>query len=108
MPAVSPEVLVWARKTAGLSLAEAAEKIPIVPAGGLNAPDRLRAMERGDAEPTRALLVKMAKRYRRALLTFYLSAPPPQGDRGRRFPYAARFPKGWRRAPWSTRFCAKL
>ena len=44
--------------------------------------DRLAALERGDKEPTRPVLVKMAQHYRRPLLAFYMPKPPPPGDRG--------------------------
>ena len=47
--------------------------------------DRLAALERGDDEPTRPTLVRMAQHYRRPLLAFYLSAPPPRADRGADF-----------------------
>jgi len=35
--------------------------------------------------PSRPLLVKMAKQYRRPLLVFYMSKPPRKGDRGSDF-----------------------
>ena len=47
--------------------------------------DRLAALERGDDEPTRPTLVRMAQHYRRPLLAFYLSAPPRRADRGADF-----------------------
>lgn len=47
--------------------------------------DRLAALERGDDEPTRPVLVRMARHYRRPLLAFYLSAPPRRADRGADF-----------------------
>lgn len=82
---VNPEILVWARETAGLGHKDAAKKLGIRDARGVAAIDRLHALEIGENEPTRAMLVKMAKQYRRPLLTFYLSAPPPKGDRGADF-----------------------
>jgi Zn-dependent peptidase ImmA (M78 family) len=42
-------------------------------------------MEAGKEEPTRPVLVKMAKAYRRPLLVFYLAEPPKRGDRGQDF-----------------------
>lgn len=39
----------------------------------------------GEEEPTRAVLLKMAKAYRRPLLVFYLAKPPRTGDRGQDF-----------------------
>ena len=85
MPSINPDILRWARETAGLSIEEAAGKLGIYDARGISAKDRLLAFERGDHEPSRPLLVKMAKTYRRSLLNFYLSAPPRKGDRGEDF-----------------------
>ena len=85
MPAVNPEILVWARETAGLTLQDAVAKVRISDARGVAAVDRLAAIERGEREPPRPILVRMAQHYRRPLLTFYLTAPPPRGDRGADF-----------------------
>jgi Zn-dependent peptidase ImmA (M78 family)/transcriptional regulator with XRE-family HTH domain len=85
MPRVNPDILRWARETAGLSLADAASKLRIKEARGVSPIDRLRDIESGETLPTRPLLLKMAKQYRRPLLTFYLSAPPLRGDRGEDF-----------------------
>ncbi len=85
MPRVNPEILQWARETAGLSREEAAEKLPIRDARGVKAVNRLADLEAGYAEPTRPTLVDMAKRYRRPLLTFYMSAPPRTVERGADF-----------------------
>jgi Zn-dependent peptidase ImmA (M78 family) len=85
MPKVNPEILRWARETAGLDLDEAAEKIDLGAARGVEGSQRLAAMEAGEVEPTRPLLVRMAKQYRRPLLTFYLAASPQKGDRGQDF-----------------------
>ncbi|MEP6832227.1 MAG: XRE family transcriptional regulator [Gemmatimonas sp.] len=85
MPKINPEILRWARETAGFDLAEAADKIALGPARGVAATERLAALEAGDTEPTRPLLLKMARQYRRPLLTFYLSSPPAKGNRGQDF-----------------------
>ena len=82
MPAVNPEILVWARKTAGLTLQAAVAKVGIRDARGVEAVDRLTALELGEEKPTRPILVKMAHSYRRPLLAFYLTAPPRRDDRG--------------------------
>lgn len=71
MPRVNPEILRWARETAGLSPAEAVRKLSLREARGVAPTDRLAALESGEVEPTRPMLVKMAKQYRRPLLTFY-------------------------------------
>lgn len=85
MPKINPEILRWARETAGLELAEAADKIALGPARGVNGAQRLALLEAGGVEPTRPILLKMAKQYRRPLLTFYLSSPPAKGNRGQDF-----------------------
>ncbi len=82
MPAVNPEILVWARKTAGLTLEDAVAKVGIGDARGVAAVERLAALERGENEPTRPTLVRMAHHYRRPLLAFYLNSPPRRDDRG--------------------------
>lgn len=85
MPDLNPEILRWARDTAGLSLEEAASKLGIDDARGVSGPERLAALETGEKQPSRPLLLKMAKQYRRPLLTFYLPAPPRMGERGQDF-----------------------
>lgn len=85
MTKVNPEILQWARETIGLTLQQAIQKLNISDARGIAAIDRLIALETGEVEPSRSMLVKMAKQYRRPLLTFYMSAPPRKGDRGQDF-----------------------
>jgi len=85
MPKVNPNILRWARETAGLNLEEAATKLDLHQAHGVSAVDRLAALESGADQPTRPLLTRMAKQYRRPLLTFYMTAPPRKGDRGQDF-----------------------
>lgn len=76
--AFNPEIFRWARESAGLELEDAARAIGIVSKS-------LVAIEQGEKEPSRTALSKMAKAYRRSLLTFYLPAPPRKGDRGEDF-----------------------
>lgn len=85
MPVIEPSILQWARDSAGLSLEDAATKVGINAARGVSGADRLLALETEKAEVSRAVLLKMAKAYRRPLLTFYLSEPPARGDRGEDF-----------------------
>ena len=85
MPTVNPDILVWARTTAGLTLDDAARKVGINDARGVAAADRLALLERGEQEPTRPVLVRMAKQYRRPLLAFYLAAPPRASHAGTDF-----------------------
>lgn len=75
----------WARKTAQLTRDAAALKLGLKEAKGTTPGDRLKAIEDGEVEPTRSLLVKMAKVYHRPLLTFYLSRIPKKADRGKDF-----------------------
>ena len=82
MPKVNPEILVWARETANLTAEEAVKKLDIQ---GDTALERLRQLETGETDPSRPMLVKMAKLYRRPLLAFYMSKPPPKGNRGQDF-----------------------
>jgi Zn-dependent peptidase ImmA (M78 family) len=85
MGAIRPEVMRWARETAGLSLEDAAHAIGLKDARGETGAERLAKLEKGEGEPPRTLLAKMAKAYRRPLLVFYLSQPPKTGDRGQDF-----------------------
>jgi|SRR5579862_2065146 len=80
--AIRPEILTWARETAGLSMEDAARAVGLT---GKSALDRLAKLENGEKEPEGPLLEKMAKAYRRPLVTFYLRHPPAKGDRGQDF-----------------------
>ena len=82
MPEVNPEIMVWARETAGLSLEEAARKLNFRDSSKSSAVEKLTLIERGEKKPSRPQLLKMAGQYRRPLLTFYLSKPPQKSDRG--------------------------
>ena len=77
--------MVWARETAGLTVADAATRVGFSGSRRSSAADKLTAIEDGQREPTRPQLVKMASTYRRPLLTFYLSHPPERGERGADF-----------------------
>jgi Zn-dependent peptidase ImmA (M78 family) len=85
MATLNPKILEWARATAGLSLDEAAHAVELNEAHGVSAATRLAALEAGRENPSRALLSRMAKAYRRSLLVFYLEHPPRKGDRGKDF-----------------------
>lgn len=82
---VNPEVLTWARETAGLSVEEAARVLGFADTQKRTAAERLAALESGAEEPTRSILQKIADKYRRSLLVFYLKEPPRTGDRGKDF-----------------------
>ncbi len=85
MPKVNQKILIWARESAGMTVDDAVMKLGIHDSHGLSAKEKLMALEKGKIEPTRNMLVKMGKQYRRPLLTFYMSAPPKKGDRGKDF-----------------------
>jgi Zn-dependent peptidase ImmA (M78 family) len=82
---LNPEIFTWARTAAGLSAEEAARALGFNNTRERSATERLKALETGDEEPSRSVLRKMAKAYRRSLLVFYLPAPPRTGDRGSDF-----------------------
>src|SRR5271165_5601084 len=97
MGAIRPEILTWARETAGLSLEDAARAVGLKEARGEPGRVRLAKIEE-TGDPPRPLLLKMAKAYRRPLLVFYLSQPPKKGDRGQDF----------RTLPWEARYNPEL
>lgn len=85
MAKINPDILRWARETAGLSLDEASRKLGIKDTQRISSVLRLTALESGEMAPTRSLLLKMAKQYHRPLVVFYMSKPPRKGDRGQDF-----------------------
>lgn len=68
---IKPELLVWAREETGLSVEEAAKKIPIKP-------ERLQACEEGTARLTVNQLRSLSQAYKRPLAFFFLPQPPPK------------------------------
>ena len=68
---IQPSILRWARQTLGLTLEEAARKLR-------REPNELADWEAGNSKPTYVQLEKLAKRYKRPLLTFFLPAPPEE------------------------------
>lgn len=82
---LNPEILSWARETAGLSLEAAAKKIGLNAARGISGADRLAELEHGKGVPSRPLLLRMAQHYHRPLLTFYLPKKPEPPELGQDF-----------------------
>ena len=82
MPNINYKILSWARETTGLTVEDAARKLQIKDGKIASAETKLLAYEEGAKAPSRAMLLKMSKLYRRPLLTFYLDKPPIIGDRG--------------------------
>ena len=76
MAGVNPAVLRWARETAGLSVADAAQKFGFKDTKKATAVERIASLEAGEVAPSSAQLAKAAKVYRRPLITFFLPAPP--------------------------------
>ena len=85
MPEVNPEVLTWARETAGLTREDAVAKLGFKDVRRRTAVERLDGYESGQDKPSRSVLLSMSNQYRRPLLTFYLPKPPTKGDRGADF-----------------------
>ena len=68
---VEPDILKWARSTAGLSVDEPAHSLQ-------TAPEKVQAWEDGEQHPSMSQLRRMAVAYRRLLSDFYLPRPPEQ------------------------------
>ena len=66
---VKPELLTWARQTAGFALPDAARRAGVKSA-------KLEAWERGESRPTITQLRVLARVYKRPLAVFYLPEPP--------------------------------
>jgi Zn-dependent peptidase ImmA (M78 family)/transcriptional regulator with XRE-family HTH domain len=75
---IKPELLVWTREEAGLSVEDAAKKIAI-------SPERLLACERGNSQLTVRQLRTLSNAYKRPLAFFYLPKPPPKTESLRDF-----------------------
>jgi len=78
MPSLNSNILVWARKTAGLTASEAASMLR------LKQP-RLEKMEHGEEIPSQSILLRMAKAYRRPAVIFYLKDIPVEANYGADF-----------------------
>ena len=70
---INPNVLIWARERVGLSVEEAAEKVPVKV-------ERLMAWEANDASPTINQARKLAKIYDRPFLEFFAADVPTVAD----------------------------
>ncbi len=90
MIAANPEIIKWARETAGLELGEAAKKLGFRDSKKRTAIAKLASLESGQAHPTNAQLNKMAKAYFQPPMVFYLPNPPRPGDNGEDFRAASQ------------------
>jgi len=79
---INPQILAWARESAGFYIEEAAKKIPVEP-------EKLRNCEIGNDRLTISQLRKLCNVYKRPLAFFYLPNPPQQET----------IPKDFRRLP---------
>lgn len=66
---VQPQLLAWARGSAGLELEAAAKKAQVKP-------EKLESWERGERRPTIKQLRKLGNVYKRPIAVFYLPEPP--------------------------------
>lgn len=85
---INPDMLLWARETARVSLSDAADRL------GVGEAD-LDAWERGEDGLTVARLQKIAEAYRRPLAAFFLSARPEVPERVRDFRRMPDAPSSW-------------
>ena len=69
---LNPNLLVWAREDAGLTIAEASSELGV-------SEERLLAFESGHANPTHGQLAKMEKTYQHSRLMFYMGHIPAPG-----------------------------
>lgn len=83
---IKPELLIWAREEAGLTVEDAAKKAAVKPA-------KMLAYEEGSAKPTVNQLRALSKAYKRPLAFFYLPHPPPRNAHLRDFRRAPQEPE---------------
>ncbi len=82
---INPAILVWAREHAGLTEAEAAHQLGLKNSKKKTAVEKLTDIEAGKKLPTYPQLEKLAKLYRRPLITFYMTKPPALAKTGEDF-----------------------
>ena len=82
---INPEILVWARESAGLNVEDAAKRLALGDSKTESSEQKLLELERGVRLPTRTQLTRIAKTYRRPLLAFYMTMPPKKAPRGEDF-----------------------
>lgn len=71
---ITPELLVWAREKAGLTIADVVEKIEVVP-------KIITSWEQGLAKPTLPEARKLAEIYKVHFAMFFLSEPPKEKEK---------------------------
>ena len=66
---INPELLVWARRCAGMQLREASDRLRL-------APEKLESWENGSEHPTVKQVRTLANVYKQSFAAFYLPRPP--------------------------------
>lgn len=94
---INPDLLIWARETAGYSVEGAAAKLGIKP-------EKLEAIERGDPNPSFAQLKKASDVYKRPLAVFFLAQPPARQTTAHDF----RLQPGVSQRPYAPRLNAEI
>ncbi len=94
---INPDLLVWARETAGYSVEDAAGKL------GLK-PEKLDTIERGDLPPSFAQIRKAADVYKRPLAVFFL----PQAPETQTTVHDFRLQPGVSQRPYAPRLNAEI
>ena len=79
--AVTPEVLTWARESAGYTVYEIAKKL----GRKKITPETIQTWENGAEQPTYAQLKDIARFYKRPIVVFYFPAPPKEETLGEKF-----------------------
>ena len=82
---INPQILVWARESAGLTIADAAAKIGLTATSQKTPESKLLELENGENGPTRHQLTKISSVYHRPLTVFYRNRIPTVEDRGEDF-----------------------
>ncbi len=82
---INPDILIWARMSAGMSIEDAADRLGLTSSVQASAFEKLAEFESGHKFPTRTQLARLAAVYRRPLIAFYMKQPPEQGQRGEDF-----------------------
>lgn len=75
---INPELLIWARESAGYDTKDAANRLGI-------SQEKLESIEAGEAHITYAQLRKSADVYKRSLAAFFMAKPPPSKEPPRDF-----------------------
>ena len=87
---ITPSVMEWARKTAGMSVEDAVECLVAKNVAKSITPEIVKGWETGKGAPTYRQLEKVAAIYHRPLIVFYLPKPPEEDDIKSEFEF---FPK---------------